>query len=464
MRNSSYRSYKINFLVVILTVSSFIFGACTTLSSGSGSAGGAAIYDTGVNVTTFAGSSNGYADGLGISARFNYTQDVAMDNAGNIYVTDYLNHRIRKIDSSGDVTTLAGDGTKGFADGQGTSAKFNMPVSITLDKVGNIYVSDYGNHCIRKIDSSGNVTTLAGNGTAGFADGIGTSAKFDLPCGVAVDNAGNVYVSDTKNHRIRKIDSSGNVTTLAGNGTGGFADGQGTSAKFNFPANITIDKAGNLYVADMSNNRIRKIDLTANVTTIAGDGTKGFVDGPGTSARFNWSQGIAIDKAGNIYVADWGNQRIRKIDSKGSVTTLAGDGSKGFADGQGNLAKFSDPVGLTVDNAGNVYVADWGNNRIRKITQGMPIKDDAAADEKPAGVKLGALIGTVGGFEGTDVVVNGKDTIGRQAPIGRSLIVDANGQYIYLQSTFPMQTVVKCKVTSGDRTQIKKGMKVYLKP
>ena len=470
MKNSSYRSHKRksqkgNFLVVILTIFSFIFGA-SSLPSGDGTAKTA-----GVNVTTLAGSdSQGFADGPGTSAKFYEPEGVAVDKAGNVYVADSGNHRIRKIDSTGNVTTIAGDGTVGFADGKGTSAKFNAVSDVAVDTAGNVYVADLGNNRIRKINSTGNVITLAGSSARGYADGQGTSAKFNFPHGIAVDTAGNVYVADISSNRIRKIDSAGNVTTLAGQGKGdgifvgdGFADGKGTSARFNLPNGIAVDKAGNVYVADSINHRIRKIDSTGNVTTIAGDGTEGFADGNGTSTKFSKPYGIAVDKAGNIYVADMDNHRIRKIDSTGNVTTIAGDGTKGFADGNGTSAKFSRPSSIAIDNIGNLYVTDRNNHRIRKIALGTPVKD-AAADEKPAGVKLGALIGTVGGFEGTDVVVNGKDTIGRQAPIGRSLIVDANGQYIYLQSTFPMQTVVKCKVTSGDRTQIKKGMKVYLKP
>ena len=194
---------------------------------------------------------------------------------------------------------------------------------------------------------------------------------------------------------------------------------------------------------------------------------KNSADGLGVSDKLDYSVSIAVDGIGNIYVADGGNNQIRKIDSAGNVTILAGDGTAGFADGKGTSAKFNNPSGIAVDRTGNIYVTDRGNNQIRKIDSEGNVTTllltQADYDAKSTRVKLGRFIGTIGGFEGTDVVVNGKDTIGRQAPIGRSLIIDAGGEYIYLQSTFPMQTVVKCRVIKGDRSKIQRGMKVYLK-
>ena len=458
-------SYKKNLLLfAFFAAFGFIIAACTSTGSGTGSVGGAAGgYDAGVLVSTLAGDgTKEFADGRGTSAKFNDPHGVAVDKAGNVYVADMLNHRIRKIDSRGNVTTLAGSGTNGFADGRGTAAKFNWPTCIALDRVGNFYVADMNNHRIRKITPGGDVSTLAGDGTIGFADGRGTAAKFNYPTGIAIDGAGNLYVADTYNHRIRKITPAGNVTTLAGSGTNGFADGSGVTAKFAMPTGVAVDRAGIVYAADFDNHRIRRIDSMGNVSTLAGDGSKGFADGQGTSAKFYTPNDIAIDGAGNLYVADTSNNRIRKIDSTGQVITLAGDGSRGFADGPGISAKFNWPYGVAADSAGDLYVADRYNGRIRKITLRPPEKSNG--DEKSAGVKLGELIGSIGGFDGAEIIVNGKDTIGRQAPMGRALIVDANGEYIFLQSTFPMQTIVKCKVTKGDRSLIKKGMKVYLKP
>ncbi len=324
--------------------------------------------DTEGNVSTLAGSgSYGFADGPGVSAMFDSPSGVAVDASGNVYVADHGNARIRKIDTMGNVSTLAGTGTDGFADGSGASAMFDSPSGVAVDASGNVYVADTGNNRIRKIDTAGNVSTLAGNGTEGHADGLGASAEFYSPNGVAVDASGNVYVADTYNYVIRKIDTAGNVSTLAGSGSYGFADGPGASAKFSYPYGVAVDASGNVTVADAGNNRIRKIDTAGNVSTLAGSGGFGFADGPDASAMFSYPVGVAADASGNVYVADASNNRIRRIDSAGSVSTLAGSGSSGFADGPGASAKFSRPYGVAVDASGNVYVADNGNQRIRKI-------------------------------------------------------------------------------------------------
>jgi sugar lactone lactonase YvrE len=329
-----------------------------------------------IKVTTLAGSgAAAFLDQQGTAAKFKYPPGVAVDSAGNVYVADSDNNRIRKITPSGDVTTLAGSGTRGFADGNGTNAQFNDPYGVAVDSAGNVYVADTTNHRIRKITPSGLVTTLAGSGTSGFADGNGTNAQFNDPSGVAVDSAGFVYVADLLNNRIRKITPSGLVTTLAGSGEKRFADGNGTAAKFNKPYGVAVDSAGFVYVADFNNNRVRKITPGGIVTTFAGSGTSGFADGNGTNAQFNFPIGLAVDSAGNVYVADTTNHRIRKITPSGDVTTLAGSGTSGFADGNGTNAQFNNPSGVAVDSAGNVYVADRINHRIRKILKVLFIED-----------------------------------------------------------------------------------------
>jgi len=322
-----------------------------------------------VTVTTLAGGTYGFADGTGTAAQFKYPYDVAVDASGNVYVADTGNSRIRKITPSGAVTSLAGS-TYGFADGTGTAAHFSNPFGVAVDTSGNVYVTDSDNNRIRKITPSGVVTTPAGSTTvSGFADGTGTAAKFYYPIGVAVDTTGNVYVADTNNHRIRKISPSGLVTTLAGSGAAGFADGTGTAAQFNSPFGVAVDASGNVYVGDSDNNRIRKISPSGVVTTVAGSGADGYIDGTGTAAQFSWPAGVAVDASGNLYVVDNSNHRIRTISPSGVVTTLAGSGTNGFADGSGAAAQFSYPTGVAVDASGNVYVADYANSRIRKIEQ-----------------------------------------------------------------------------------------------
>jgi len=237
-------------------------GVSGVVTSGFNLTGRFAVHCFRNQVTTLAGTgSTVFVDGPGISATFNSPRGVAVDGAGNVYVADTGNHRIRKISPAGVVTTLAGTGSTVFVDGPGITATFNQPFGVAVDGTGNVYVADVFNHRIRKITSAGAVTTLAGDGTQGFLDNAnGTSARFDAPFGVAVDGAGNVYVGDTQNHRIRKITSAGAVTTLAGNGTTGSADANGTSAQFAFPFGVAVDGAGgNVYVADQNNNRIRHI-------------------------------------------------------------------------------------------------------------------------------------------------------------------------------------------------------------
>lgn len=340
--------------------------------SGTVALSGTPLPPNGGIVTTLAGSgAAGYADGTGTAAQFNYPMSVAVDASGDVYVADTLNNRIRKITSGGTVTTFAGSGSPSFADGTGTAAGFNSPYSVAVDASGNIYVADTSNQCIRKITPSGVVTTLAGSGTRGFADGTGAAAEFNYPEGIAVDASGNVYVADDSNERIRKISPSGDVTTLAGSGTAGLADGTGTAAQFDSPDGIVVDSSGNVYVAEAGTNRIRKVTANGVVTAFVGAvparGSGGYADGTGTAAKFLDPFGLATDSSGNIYVADTNNHRIREVTPAGVVSTLAGSGTAAFADGTGTAAQFNYPGGVAVDSSGAVYVADSGNNRIRVI-------------------------------------------------------------------------------------------------
>lgn len=326
-------------------------------------------------VTTFAGTAGvaGSADGVGTAATFNFPTGIATDASGNVYVADFANHTIRKITPAGAVTTLAGTGgLAGYADGTGAAARFSRPSGLAVDGAGSVYVADSDNQVIRKISPSGVVTTFAGlAGTRGSADGAATAARFNDPIAVAVDVSGNVYVADFTNNAVRSITPAGVVSTLAG--TAGFAgaiDGVGTDARFSGPAAIAVDASGVVFVADSGNSTVRRIDRDAVVTTMAASPPlTGAADGTGRDARFTAPRGVATDGAGNVYVADSGNNLIRKVTPGGVTTTLAGTpGLTGATDGPGASARFSLPVAVAVDGAGTVYVADYSNNTIRKIT------------------------------------------------------------------------------------------------
>jgi sugar lactone lactonase YvrE len=326
-------------------------------------------------VSTLAGSAGttGSSDGTGTAARFNGPTDVALDSVGNLYITDTANSIIRKITPAGVVTTLAGTaGVTGSANGVGAAVSFNHPTGIAVDTAGNVYVSDSGNNTIRKISPAGEVSTLAGTvGVSGAANGAGIAASFFFPTGIAADITGNVYVTDSGNNTVRKIDASGVVSTLAGTtGVFGSADGTGTAATFYSPAGIAVDLTGNIYVAD-GLYTIRKITPAGVVTTLAGTpGVAGESDGTGAAASFNSPGGIAVDSNGTLYVADEGNNVIRMVTSTGVVTILAGiSGTSGASDGNGGVVGFNMPSGVAVDAAGTIFVADFGNSTLRKIVQ-----------------------------------------------------------------------------------------------
>ncbi|OFW28432.1 MAG: hypothetical protein A3G76_04800, partial [Acidobacteria bacterium RIFCSPLOWO2_12_FULL_65_11] len=325
--------------------------------------------------STLAGSAGvaGSADGTGTAARFYSPAGVAVDGAGGIYVADMFNHTIRRISASGVVTTLAGlAGTAGVADGTGAAARFNTPFGIAVDGTGTVYVTDAGNGTIRKITSGGTVTTLAGQaGSIGNADGSGSTARFMVPLGLSIDSAGTLYLADSGNSTIRKVSPAGVVTTLAGlAGITGGADGTGNTARFFNPYGVAVSGAGAIYVADSGNSLIRRVTSTGVVTTVAGlAGAVGSADGTGAAARFNTPYGIAVDSTDVVFIADTFNHTIRRISTTGVVTTLAGlAGSAGSADGEDAVARFFRPYGVAVDGVGTLYVADAGNATLRKGT------------------------------------------------------------------------------------------------
>jgi sugar lactone lactonase YvrE len=379
------------------------------------------IITTGGMVSNFAGLAgfSGSANGTGSGARFNQPQGVAVDANGIVYVADTGNYTIRKITPAGVVTTLAGSpGNSGTNDTTGGSPRFYEPEGIAVKSDGTlIYVADTWNHTIRQITSAGVVTTLAGSaGNYGSANGTGGSAQFNQPQGLAVDGVGNLYVGDTGNQMIRIVTPAGVVSTLAGwAGKFGTTNGTGTNALFWNPQGVALDTATNLYVADSFNNMIRQVTPAGVVTTLAGTNSSfGSADGTGAAARFWQPQGIAVDSAGNVCVADSANGTIRRITSGGVVTTLAGSASTGSADGPGSSARFSGPSGAAVDNSGNSYVADTGNGTIRAISS--------------AGI-VSTLAGSAGNFGSTNATGTNACFYGPQA-----VAVDSSGN-LYVADT-----------------------------
>ena len=315
----------------------------------------------GIMVTTVAGDGTpGFKDGPATSARFSMPLDVAVHEDGTIYVADAFNGRIRKI-SSGLVSTFAGSGAKSTMNGTGARAGFMTPARIAVDKAGNVYTLDVNDTRVRMITSSANVLTVAGTGKSGFKDGPNVSAQFGTSFGLDVDKHGNIYVSDSENRRVRKI--SEHVNTIAGSGTTGYVDGDSSEAQFAYPSGIVVDKSGNIFVADFS--RVRKIHEEGVVSTYAGSDKQGYADGDASIARFTKIEDMVMDEQGNIFLTD--DNRIRKISPERMVSTVAGS-TAGCTDGDATSAKFNSPQGLGIDNQGSVYVADFLNNRIRKIT------------------------------------------------------------------------------------------------
>lgn len=345
------------------------------------------------SVTTLAGQSSppamGSADGPGASARFAYPSSLAIDGGGNLYVADSHSLTVRKITPDGTVTTLAGLADHpGTQDGPGATARFAALGAVAVDRRGNLYLTDFvytpvpatGKYVkpgpgatVRRVDAAGVVSTLAGHASnpSGSPDGIGAAARFESPSGIVADPAGTLYVTDTTANTVRRITAAGEVTTLAGkSGVSGHQDGPGAEALFNNPGGIARDRSGTLYVADSASSVIRKITRDGSVSTFAGTaGVRGSVDGMGTAARFSTPSDIAIDGAGNLLVTDGWANNIRKITPAGAVTTWANrTGQRGSTDGPADQARFVVPAGIAIDHAGDVYVCDYGNRTIRKIT------------------------------------------------------------------------------------------------
>jgi serine/threonine protein kinase, bacterial len=352
----------LTFLILVSTMTAVI-GGCKKDELETSPAG-----EKKVTVTTVAGEGTpSFTNGPALSATFNRPRNIAVAADGTIFVSDVVNRCIRKI-AVGEVSSFAGSGGGyDIINGDGLIAKFRIPLSIAADRNGNLYSTDGDDGRIRKISAAAFVSTYAGTEDGGFTDGGLDIARFKPGSYIIADGQGNLYMSDAGNNRIRKININNNtVTTIAGNAVRGFQEGNAATAEFNNPGGIAIDKDGNLYIADRGNFRIRKITPAGDVSTLAG-GTQGDKDGNAAEAQFSLEMhDMVVDSKGNIFIAD--DNRIRKVSPQGVVSTIAGTTTPGYRDGDGSIARFNIATGLAIDAQDNIYVADFINNRIRKIS------------------------------------------------------------------------------------------------
>ena len=332
-------------------------------------------------ITTIAGKGTiGYSGdgGPATAAELFFPSGVTVDGSGNVYIADYENHRIRKINTSGIISTIAGNGSQGYSGdgGPATAAELYYPYGVAVDGSGNVYVADDFNFRVRKINTAGIISTIAGNGGAGYSGdgGPATNAEIDRPFGIAVDGSGNVYIGSQFNNLVLKVNTSGVISTLAGNGTGGYAGdgGAATAAELKNPYGVAVDGSGNVYIADYGNSVIRKVNTSGTISTIAGDSIAGYSGdgGAATAAELAGAIGVRVDGSGNLYIADVGNSRIRKVNSLGIISTIAGNGTAGYSGdgGPATVAELNGPSDVAVDESGNVYIADQNDNVIQKVS------------------------------------------------------------------------------------------------
>ncbi len=337
-------------------------------------------------ITTIAGTGEqvyGGDGGTAVRAQLNWPYGVAVDGAGNIYISDLFDHRIRRVDTRGTITTIAGTGKQGYSGDGGPAVRAQLanPQGVAVDGAGNVYIADRSNSRIRRIDTGGMITTVAGTGARGYGGDGGPAVGADLnwPFGIVLDRSGNLYIADSNNHRIRRVDTTGVINTIAGNGELGYSgDGAlAVHARLFQPSGLAVDDAGNLYFADAPNQSVRRVDANGTITTVAGGGYDGD-GGPATLARLRQPSGVAVDPLGNLYIADSQNHRIRRVDTRGIISTIAGTGEAGYSGDGGPAvrAELHRPGRVAVDGDGNIYVTDSENHRLRVITPpstGTPI-------------------------------------------------------------------------------------------
>ena len=336
--------------------------------------------ETGWMITTIAGNGTcGYSGdgGPATLAQLNKPTGIAISRKGVLYIADSNNHRIYKIDKAGIITTIAGDGTQGY---YGDGGQLNHPRGLALDNRGHLYMADSQNHVIRKITPLGFITTIAGNNTPGYCcdNRRATMAQLNYPVDIVIDDANNLYIAESRNHVIRKVDNQGIITTVAGDGIQGNGtrcqDCPATRVRLSHPQSIALDRSGHLYIADYGNHIIRKVNQQGNITTVAGNATRGDSGDGGlaTLAQLNFPAGIAIDNRGNLYITDTENYRLRQRDLSGNLTTIAGNGTQGDSGDNGiaTAAQINVAFYVTVDNyKGDLYLADTDNRRIRKLNR-----------------------------------------------------------------------------------------------
>ncbi|QHT58928.1 hypothetical protein GXP70_02355 [Paenibacillus lycopersici] len=398
---------------------------------------------TGGEIYTFAGGNYGDSGdgGSATDAELSNPSAVAVDGSGNLYIADTDNNKIRKVLTDGSISTVAGNGNYGYAgdEGQAVEAELRSPAGVAIDSAGNLYIADKYNNRVRRVAPDGVITTIAGTGSSDYAgdNGPAVDAALSSPSGVAVDSAGNLYIADTSNHRIRKVDTTGFITTVAGSDDSGYSGdgGPAVDARLYYPNAVAVDDAGNLYIADTYNNRIRKVDISGNISTVAGtSGTDGYSGDGGLAvdAQLNEPEGITVDGSGNLYIADTDNNRIRKVIPNGIIMTITGTGTAGYSgDGApGKLAEIDGPAGLAMSSGGDMYIADKYNYAIRKQVTYIPSSDASLTNIVLSSGTLSPAFAP-GTFEYAASVVNGVSSIRVTPTTSDSLItVKVNGESV----------------------------------